>query len=183
MQTFVARPSLVRLFMMLIASLAFVFFGSLMAGLLGEVPKPGKEWIGWLSLVFFGMCAVQITVRLFDRDDQIIISGLGIYWKQWSCDMIPWSEITKVAVWELKSNKSIILHLRNPQRFQSTNWIGKIAAANRAMTDGDIALILDGTDKTCDEALSAIHYFRPRQAMTNIPAATSAPVGFGKKGF
>lgn len=182
MQTFVARPSFVRLLLMLMASLAFVFGGVWMAGFLGEVPKPGKEWVGWMSMIFFGVCGVVIFVRLFDRDDQMKISSMGIYCKQWSRDTIPWSEIAKVSVWEFKKQKSILLHLQNPERFPSTTWFGKLGAANRALTGGDIALNMQGTDKTFDEAMSAIDYFMSKQRTANGSASASPAIGFGKRG-
>ena len=183
MPTFVARPAFGHLLMILIASLAFVFGGLWIAGLLGEVPKPGKEWVGWLSVMFFGLCAVAIFIRLFDRDDQSKISSFGIYWKQWSRDTIPWSEIDHVSVWEYKKQKSILLHLRNPERYPSTTLLGKLAKANRALTGGDIALNTQGTDKSFDDAMSAIAYFRTNQNAKQLSAPTSASVGFGKRGL
>jgi hypothetical protein len=188
MNTFVARPALGKLLMMLIASLAFVFAGFWIAGFLGDVPKPGKEWVGWLSIIFFGLCSVSIFSRLFDSDDQIRISSLGIYLKQWSHDTIPWSEITKVSVWKYKNNKTILLYLRNSQRFPSTTLIGKLAAANRALTGGDISINLGGTDKSFDEAMTAIDYFWSKQNAINTStsvigqtASTPTPRGFGRK--
>lgn len=181
MPTFVARPAFWHLLLMLCGSLAFVVGGIWIAGFLGDVPKPGKEWAGWLSIIFFGLCALAIFFRLFDRDDQIRISSIGIYWKQWSRDTIPWSEIVDISVWKFKNQKTILLHLQNPKRFPSTTLLGKLAGANRALTGGDIAINLSGTDKSFDEAMVAIEYFRSNQSTMNVSAPTSSFVQFGKK--
>jgi hypothetical protein len=160
MTEFVARPSVAKLILLLLLAVGFVAAGLWMAGLGGVAPKPGKEWVGWLSIIFFGACGVAIFFRLFDRDDQIRISSIGVYSKQWSPQTVPWSEIVNITIWEYKRLKSIILHLRDPSRFPSTTWQGKLAFGNRALTGGDIALNLTGTDRSVDEAMQAIDRFR-----------------------
>lgn len=160
MTDFVARPHMGRMLLLLLLSAGFVLLGLWIAGFLGEVPDPGKEWAGWLSIVFFGFCAVVIATRLFDKEDQVRIGSLGIYSKQWSPDTIPWSEIADVSVWEYQKQKSIVLHLKDPAKFPSKTMMSKLAAANRALTGGDVAITLSGTDGKFDQAMAAIAHFR-----------------------
>lgn len=161
MPAFIARPSRWRLILLLLAGVGFVVLSVWLAGLLGDPPKPGKEWAGWLGILFFSACTPVIAMRLFDNDDQVRIDQRGIHSKQWSADTIPWSEITDVTVWQFRRERLIVLHLQDPARFPATTMMGKLAGANRAMTGGDISISLAGTDGRFEDAMAAInHHFR-----------------------
>ena len=75
---FVARPSPFRTGLLLLAALGFVVLGLFFVGAFGPVPRPGQEWVGWMSTLFFGFCFVVGLQRLFDRRDQIVIDEAGI---------------------------------------------------------------------------------------------------------
>lgn len=160
MQDFVAKASPWRLVLLVAGAIAFVAAGIWLAGLAGPSPKPGREWVGWACILFFGFCGIVGFRRIFDSGDQVRISGSGIYFSQWSEQTIPWSEITDISVWEFRGQKSLILHLAHPDRYQSTTILGKMAAANRALTGGDVAISLTGTDRSFADALAAAQYFR-----------------------
>ncbi|MBL9070175.1 MAG: hypothetical protein JNM03_09305 [Sphingopyxis sp.] len=159
-RAFVARYSLWRMALLALAAVGFVFAGLLLAGTFGPPLRPGAEWIGWIGVVFFGACLLVIVRRMFDAAEIIRISGNGIYFKSWSDQTVPWSEITDVTIWEYQRQKTIILHLRRPDRFPSTKLLGKVSAANRALTGGDIPISLTGTDGKFADAMAAIAYYR-----------------------
>ncbi len=160
-EDFVARYAPARLLLMLCGAIAFVALGLWIGGAFGEPPRPGKEIWGWLAAGLFGLCACAIAPRLGDRDDQLRISPSGIQSKPWSDDLIPWSQISRISVWEHRNQRSILLHLLHPERFPSQRLLGKLAAANRALTGGDVAITLTGTDRTFDDAMRAIERFAP----------------------
>ena len=162
MTTFVARSSPWRILLLVAGGIAFVALGVWIAGIAGTPPKPGREWVGWASIVFFGLCSVFGVRRLFDSSEQLRISGSGIYYKPWAEQVIPWSEITDISVWEFKRQKSLILHLAHPERYPSTTLLGKMARANRMLTGGDVAVSLTGMDRSFAEALAAVESFRLR---------------------
>ena len=162
MHNFVAKPSRWRMALLGLGAVGFVVLGVWIAGLLGNPPKPGREWAGLLAIVFFGLCTLMIGRRLFDTEDQVRIDAQGIVSKQWSAQTIPWSAIADISVWEYRHQKSIILHLHDPAQFPSTTLAGKLAGANRALTGGDIAISLTGTTGRFDDAMAAIGlHFRP----------------------
>jgi hypothetical protein len=116
---------------------------------------------GWFGLVFFGLCTLFFVKLFFDTDLHVRIDGKGIYWKRWSADTVPWAEIADVSVWEMSGQRSIILHLHDAAKFPSTSMMGKLAGANRALTGGDIAITLSGTDGNFDDAMAVIaHWMR-----------------------
>ena len=105
MQPIIARNSRSRILLLLLGCFAFVIAGIWIAGVFGEAPEPGREWVGWLSAFFFGAGGLVICGRLFDDEVQIRISGSGIYYRQWSEQTIPWGAIAEVSVWRFKSKK------------------------------------------------------------------------------
>lgn len=160
---FVARPSPARLTLLVLGSLAFVVLGAWVAGWLGPAPRPGREWIGWAAMLFFGLGAIVGVRRLFDQDDQIVVDGSGLYWKQWSEQTIPWSEVTDIREREIRRQRFLCLYLRNPERFPSGSAFSRMIRASNAMADfGDISLSPIGTDKSFTELKDAIlAYWRP----------------------
>jgi hypothetical protein len=160
-QDFVAYPSKLRLFGALIGCLAFILAGLWMAGVVGPpIDEDGSAWIGWLGVAFFGFCLIFIAKAFFDTDVQVRIDQRGIYAKRWSEHTIPWSDITHVGVWEFKRQKMIILSLKDPARFPAAGLQGLLAGANNALSGGDIAISLSGTDGRFDDAMAAIERYR-----------------------
>jgi hypothetical protein len=166
MDDFVAHNSRWRGALLVLGSLAFVVLGLWMTGAFGEPPSsrrypaPLMIGIGWFTVLFFGVCGVAWVKRLFDESPQLYIGPSGIRWSPWSDQLIPWSEITDVTTWRVKGQNVILLHLRNPGRFPGRGLGAMLAAANRKLSGGDISISLTGTDRSYDDAMSAIGRFR-----------------------
>ena len=167
MMELTARSSPGRSLLLILGSIAFVLGGLWMAGLFGE-PPASRRWspemvrlIGWVAIIFFGACAILWTRRAFDGDPQLEISGAGIKWKPWSGDTIPWREIGDVSVWRHRGQRAIVLHLVNRERFPSRTLLGRLAGANRALTGGDISILMTGLDASFDQAFAAIRQYWP----------------------
>lgn len=159
---FTARNSRWRLALLGAGAASFVFGGLVIAGLFGPPLRPGAEWFGWFCIAFFGLGGLVIVQRLFDRSEVVRIDGRGIYFKPWSEQTIPWSEIRDVTVWQLQGQRLIILHLANPDGFPSKKLLGWVAGANRVLTGGDIPIGLVGTDGNFDDAMATITRHRRR---------------------
>jgi hypothetical protein len=166
MTDFVAYPSRGKIALLLLGGLVFVGLGLWMAGLFGAPPE-SHRWspemvrlIGWVAVVFFGLCTVGWGRRLFDKQEQVRIGPAGIRARPWSDQTIPWPEIVEVTTWTFKRQTSIILHLRDRTLFPGRGFAALLAGANRGMTGGDVAISLTGTDRKTEEALAAIERFR-----------------------
>lgn len=157
--TFVARPSLWRNALLVLGSLVFVLLGAWIAGLFGPAPNPDKAWSGWLCLVFFGLMGAVGIKRLFDRDDVLRINGEGIWYRLHADVVIPWTEIVEIGVFEYRGQKSIMLSLRDPSRYPASGVAKLLAAANRGVAGGDVAINLTATDRSFAEAAAAIDRF------------------------
>jgi hypothetical protein len=167
-QDFVAMPSRPRIALLILGSIGFVATGLWMIGAFGDPPEMNRysplfiTIIGWASILFFGFCGFMGIKLLFDRDEQVRINASGVYWKRWSDQTILWADITDVGVWEHHRQKAIILNLRDPARYRSSTMMGKLSGANRALTGGDVAISLTGTDRKFDDAMAAIlHHWQP----------------------
>ena len=158
-----------RTVLLLLAGLGFVAIGLWMAGVLGEGPdptdRPGRippelvPYVGWLGVIFFGICLPFVAKRLFENNPQIEIGSAGIKFAPWSDTTIPWHEIDRVSVWSYKRQRHIILHLHRPDAFPGRGIAGKLSGANRMLTGGDVAVSLNGTDGNFNDAMAAIAHF------------------------
>ena len=160
---FVARPAPFRILLLSLASLGFVVLGIWLAGLLGPAPKPGREWVGWLSIVFFGFCFILGISRLFDRSDAIVIDQDGLFWRERSDATIPWSEIQAIERRGIRRQRFLCVYLKDPRLYPPTTFLGRLGNANRNMGFGDIALSATGTDRSFGELQEALQRFAPAQ--------------------
>ncbi len=175
MEEFRASYSRWRLVLLFLLSVDFVVLGLLMVGVIGE-PSDPAEWSGrrgsippelvpyasWFCVIFFAFGAAVILKRFFDDGVQVAIGATGIHWSNWSDATIPWDEIVRVSVYIQNRQKSIVLHLLNPEAFPGRGIHAWLASANRMITGGDIAISLIGTDRSFEEAMAAIEHFGGR---------------------
>lgn len=165
--SFVAYPSRWRLALLMMLGLGFVALGFWMIGAFGSVPSstryPYLETliVGWVCLIFSGVCVVAYISRLLEAGQQMRVDASGILFSQWSDATIPWSQISDVTVRSYQSSRFIIIHLKNRRLYPGKGLTGLLAGPNRMMTGGDISLSLSGTDRSYDEAISAIEQYRP----------------------
>src|SRR3712207_5857465 len=95
-EPFVARTSRIRVVLSVLGSLIFVLASLWVAGAFGHPPRLGGEWIGWTGAVLFSLLAAMWAMRLRDSPDQIVIDEMGLTWRQWSDEHIPWAAIRDV---------------------------------------------------------------------------------------
>lgn len=172
MEDFIAHNSRWRVAGLILVSLGFGLIGLWLVGAFGYLPDPNRAppivttAVGWLTLLFFGLCGFAWTKVFFDRRVQLQIGPSGVRWRRWSDSVIPWSEVHDVTQssmknwWGVTLQRFIVLHLRDPQRFPGRGLSAKLAGANRKMTGGDICISLTGTNRSFDDAMSAIARFR-----------------------
>ena len=158
---FVARPAPFRILLLLAGAAGFVVLGFWIAGLMGPVPRAGREWVGWLSIVFFGLAFIVGIARLFDRRDQIVIDRDGLLWRQRSKSTIPWAEIRSIRTLVIKRQHLMCVELVDPGRFPPTTLMGRIGSANRMLGFGDFAVSTSGTDRTYRQLSAAIERYAP----------------------
>lgn len=99
--------------------------------------------VGIASLSFFGLGAVVGIWRLLSPKLGLIISSKGIeIFAIGASTKITWSEISGFSVFEVHSQKMLIIHLHNPQEYidVGNNFRRRIAAANHKMCGSPISI-------------------------------------------
>ena len=166
MTEFVAYNSRWRLGLMFIGAAAFAIAGLWLAGGFGEAPTSPRHsatvniLLGVLTMLLFGWCAYEAAKRFVDEDVRLRIGSFGIRWSPWSDQTIPWSEIVDVTTWNYKRQKFIVLHPKDPARFPGRGLAARIARIDRFFRPGHIAISLQGTDRSHDDAIRAIARYR-----------------------
>jgi len=87
--------------------------------------------VGWLSIIFFGGCAVFIGQKLFDQRSGLIIDEKGIadYSGGTSVGLIEWQDITGIDRLEISSTKMIMIYTNQPEKYigRAKNKLAKLA--------------------------------------------------------
>jgi hypothetical protein len=72
MEDFIAYPSRWRLALLILGAAVFVALGLWLAGHFGSLPEAGRYprivlfAVGWVTIIFFGVCGVIAFGKLFD---------------------------------------------------------------------------------------------------------------------
>ena len=158
---FEARNSPWRMIGLALLSCGFVVLGAWLAGFFG--PSPGDDSVkalavGWTCMIFFGACGLVALPRIGNRDVVMRLDRNGVWWRQWSDDVIPWSQVVGMKPLTINRQKMLGLKLANPAMFPSTRLLGRLAAANR-MFGADIYLTTTGTDRSHADMEQAVMRF------------------------
>lgn len=147
-------------------ALGFVVEELRSVGAFGPVPKFSRHshaetlLIGWTCVALFGFCLALFVPKLFEAGAQLRIDAAGIRYPQWSDATIPWLEITRVTGGRYRSSKVIVLHLKDRHLFPGKGLTALLAGADRSIIGGDIFISLADTDRSYDEARTAIDQYR-----------------------
>ena len=162
---FEARNSRWRLALMALLGAGFVTIGVWLVGGLGLDHPDGIEVtvIGWVSIAFFGACAIAALLRMRDAGVVMRVDDRGIWWKQLSDAIIPWSEIEAVGVVTIHHQKMLGLAVPDPARYRRKAIKDRLAATNEALTGYPLCLTVAGTDRSFADLLDAVtrHMARP----------------------
>ena len=142
----VARPSIPKLLLALTFFLVFLALGVWMAGVVGPPMRAGAEWKGWLIVIVFAPLSALGFKRLKDRADQIIVDRNGLFYKQWSKDVIPWTEIAGLHENKIGRHRVLCVTLKEPQRYPPPTWIKWLNFGMTRRRFGDIAVSTSGTN-------------------------------------
>lgn len=165
-QDFVAYPSRWRIAGLMLLCSGFVAMGLWMTGAFGEVPQTRHpatytRAVGWVSVLFFGVCTLGGLRRFFDSREELRIGPAGIRHTLRSEATIPWSAISGVTTWHHHRQRMIVLHLSDPALFPAKGVFSKLEVLNRGLTGGDVSISLIGTNRSFSEAMAAIEAHRP----------------------
>lgn len=157
---FVARNSPLKTAPLVLGAILFVVAGLWMVGLFGGTHPPLITVVGWVAIIFFGLCGIIGATRLFDRGEVIRIDANGIRYSRFSPDTILWQQVRAVSEFRIERQRFVGLQLTDPSAHRRASGLdAALSGANRFAGYGDVVLATTGTDARYDE-LSAIvrHY-------------------------
>ena len=161
---FVARFSPYRLLFLILLSLGFVVLSLWLVGAFGAAPDAPMAWSGWVGLLFFGPCTVILARRVSDPRAQIILDEQGLYWRQWSEAVIPWTAFSAMEVCHVQRQRLLGLTLARPQDYPPETMLGQLARYNEQLGFPHVTLSAQGMDCSFDELHDAVRGFLPRHA-------------------
>lgn len=115
-------------------------------------------WIGWLCVVFFGLCVLVFFRQLFDDRPRLTIDDRDITDRTLGVGLIAWSDIESAYLASISGNAFICLDLRNTDAYlQRLSPIKRKAAkANTALGFPAFSLNLSGVQAKPEEVLEFI---------------------------
>lgn len=159
-----------KILLLIFASLAFVGIGLLIISLdAGYIESQHRfnnplfiHGIGYVSIVFFGLCGIIGLKKLFDRKPGLILSNAGITDNSsgLSSGFIAWSEITGFDVYQTHNQKMLVVLLDNPEKYLEmgsalrrslikTSY--KMSGSPVVITPSSLKINFDELLKTCNE--------------------------------
>lgn len=111
---------------------------------------------GIVSVTFFGVCAIFIFKKLFDKKDGLRIDKNGITdnTSATSIGLIKWTDITGIRVLKVVSQKFIMIDVSNPEHYieLKKNRFGKMAmVANYKKYGSPISITANSLKSNFDE--------------------------------
>jgi hypothetical protein len=78
-------------------------------------------WIGCIGIIFFGLAAIVIAYKLFDKEPGLIIDTDGIYDNASlaSGHWIKWDRIRGIRVEQVVSTRLILIDIEHPEEFMA----------------------------------------------------------------
>lgn len=164
---FEARPSRGKLIAMLAGALLFVAISLFI--ILNPDMIERRRWAipaAYVGLPFFLLCAGLFGRMLFSGAVQVRVDANGIYWRRWQDMPIPFSEIERAWHYALMGQSTLCLALRQPDRYPSKSAVLRASAkANKRMGAGDVAISMNGLDRSFDELMDAVAYWGSRNGV------------------
>ena len=170
-ERFEAHVSKARMGTIGLLALAFAAVGAWFVTAAGDLSRsvPIVFFRDPFILRVFGYVAVGIGVlgaavalrQLFRTGPIVEIDARGVRWWRWSDTFIPWSAITAATPRAISGQEFLCLTLDRPQDHASRSLTGRLAGMNKHMGYGDVAIGVQGTDRSMSDLIDAVARYRP----------------------
>lgn len=111
--------------------------------------------MGYITIVFFGLCLIYLFYKAFDKKPGLIINKFGITDNSnyTSVGLIKWSEIIGIRTQEVVSNKFILIDVLEPEKFiqRSSKFKATLMKTNLKMYGTPISITSNSLSCSFDE--------------------------------
>ena len=123
----VIELSKTKMLLLIFGTLAFVGIGLWMISLDAAHIESQRRFnnplfvhgLGYVSIVFFGLCGIIVMKKLFDKKPGFILSNTGITDNSsgFSAGFVAWNEIIGFDVYQTHNQKMLVVLLKNPEKY------------------------------------------------------------------
>lgn len=167
---FEAHVSMKRMLVIALLALAFAILGMWFVNAATDISQTVRfvffrdpfvlRVFGWVAIAI-GVLGAAVAVRQLFRTGPVVeVDARGIRWLRWSDKLFPWSAITDASPRTMSGQRFLCLTLDRPQDYKSRSMTGLLAGMNKNMGFGDVAISVQGTDRSFDEFVEAVSRFR-----------------------
>src|SRR5262249_43517214 len=112
-----------KIVLLIVGSCAFVALGVWMSvdaeSIAPDLPIKSRllaRGIGLVAILFFGLCGAYGMKKLFDKRPGLVLNSSGIIDNSsgLAAGFIPWDEILSAEIFQIYSQKVLIIEVRNP---------------------------------------------------------------------
>ena len=158
MSAFVAHYSRRKLLFSGLGALAFVLLNILV--LTQRAPSFVDIAGGAAGLAFFGLCAVIVGVRLFDRRAILVIDEVGILDRRAKDRPLPWTSVANIAATRIARQRFFLVQSSVPlSQFADSRYKKTLVALNRPWSGNSFFLGASGLDVSFEEIGEALRRF------------------------
>ena len=150
----------------LFGALAFVGLGSwflIEADEMGRYDPLFIRAVGIASISFFGLGAVLLGRKLFDRAPGLIINSQGIFDNSSgiATGLIPWEQIIRISVHRVQSQRFLTIEVRDPRPYlKQGNFLKRLARkANNRYFASPVQISATSLDTDFDELLAVTQQY------------------------
>ena len=117
---------------------------------------------GTAGLLFFGVCAIVVGIRLFDRRAVLVIDENGIFDRRANDRPLPWISIAHIAAVRFGRQRFYLIEPSVPLRqFTDRRYKRALLSLNRPWAGHGFFVGPNGLNVSLDQIGDAIHRFRP----------------------
>ena len=156
METLVVRRSVAKTVLWLLAALALVPIGVILAlGGFGTADLPTKI-LGWFAVVAGAFGVVRLIWQLRRPGPVMEIGPAGFHDRRLSTVPIPWQRIDAVAVREKPRQLVVSLSEAAAQEYVRSGLDSSVARGLRGLNSGGIPITVVGLDHSLDDVWEAV---------------------------
>ncbi len=148
---------------LLLGSIAFCALGWWLANAPeGTFRREGAPIVGWVGVVFFGLCGVTATHRLLFGDKwPVTLSEAGLIDLRMSKTLVPWSLIRSLRTLSIKGTRLLILDIDQGLKLQRSMLGGVLASISAATFGTQYSLTTTDLKVSFSELHNLVHdYWR-----------------------
>ncbi len=128
------------------------------------VPNQIAQIVGWLGLVFFGLCFIAILAQLFRTRECVVLDDVGIHDLR-AFGVIAWDDIVSLTIGSVRSQRFLCIEVREPSIYLSRLSTHKrlLAQANPSLGFPPITISFSGLSPGLEEVLRYVQMNHPEK--------------------